>query len=63
MYNKPRMGDDMARKKRGKEKVVKGFDYYSELYGLLMILIAVIGFGFGPVGKFILGIMILLFGE
>lgn len=57
------MGDNMARRKRGKEKVVKGFDYYSELYGLLMILIAVIGFGFGPVGKFILGIMILLFGK
>lgn len=57
------MGDNMARRKRSKEKVVKGFDYYSELYGLLMILIAVIGFGFGPVGKFILGIMILLFGK
>jgi len=57
------MGDNMARRKRSKEKVGKGFDYYSELYGLLMILIAVIGFGFGPVGKFILGIMILLFGK
>ena len=37
----------MAKKKKGKQEETKAFGYSVELTGLILILIGLIGFGFG----------------
>lgn len=54
----------MAKKKEQKEPKKKGFVPSSELIGLLLILLSVIGFGrFGIVGEIISGFAVFLFGS
>ena len=43
----------MAKKKKTKDENTKSFSYSVELTGLILILIGIIGFGFGPVGALI----------
>ena len=43
----------MAKKKKTKDSEAKSFTYSVELTGLILILIGIIGFGFGPVGSII----------
>ncbi len=43
----------MAKKKKTKAQEKENFEYSVELTGLLLILIGIIGFGFGPVGSLI----------
>lgn len=53
----------MAKKKKTKDSEPKGFQYSVELTGLLLVLIGVIGFGFGLVGSFIKKFAMFLVGE
>lgn len=54
----------MAKKKKQKEEDKKPFTYSSELKGLFLILIGLIGFGsFGLVGKIVKNFAIFLFGN
>ena len=54
----------MAKKKKtSKEKEKSQFNYSSELIGLLLILIGILGFGFGPVGALIKKFAMFLVGE
>ena len=55
----------MARKKKTKKKQVQkeSFNYSVELVGLILIVIGIIGFGFGPVGKLIKEFAMFLLGE
>ena len=54
----------MAKKKKSsKHKEKEGFNYSVELTGLLLIVIGIIGFGFGPVGKMIKQFAMFLVGE
>ncbi len=55
--------DSMAKKKSSKENEVKGFQYSVELTGLLLILVGIIGFGFGLVGSIIKKFAMFLVGE
>ena len=41
----------MAKKKKSKEESKENFQYSVELTGLILILLGIIGFGFGPVGS------------
>ena len=43
----------MAKKKKTKAAEKENFEYSVELTGLILILIGLIGFGFGPVGSII----------
>lgn len=53
----------MAKKKTSKTSAKKNDSYAAELWGVLLILIAIMGFGgFGPVGQFIRGFAIFLMG-
>lgn len=53
----------MAKKKTSKSSTKKNDSYAAELWGVLLILIAIMGFGgFGPVGQFIRGFAIFLMG-
>jgi len=47
------MVNNMAKKKKTKDENAKSFTYSVELTGLILILIGIIGFGFGPVGSLI----------
>lgn len=54
----------MAKKKKSsKEKEKANFNYSVELIGLLLIVIGIIGFGFGPVGTMIKKFAMFLVGE
>ena len=53
----------MAKKKKKKE-TKKKFEYAAELYGVLFVLIAILGLGkYGPVGRFITSFFLFLFGS
>ncbi len=53
----------MAKKKKSKEESANKFEYSVELTGLILILIGLIGFGFGPVGAIIKEFAMFLLGE
>src|SRR5574344_133949 len=53
----------MAKKKKSKNEQSEGFQYSVELIGLLLVLIGLIGFGFGIVGAFIKKFAMFLVGE
>src|SRR5574344_1163531 len=53
----------MAKKKKSKNEQSEGFQYSVELIGLLLVLIGLIGFGFGVVGAFIKKFAMFLVGE
>ena len=53
----------MAKKKKTKEAASNKFEYSVELTGLILILIGLIGFGFGPVGAILKEFALFLFGE
>ncbi|MCR5788037.1 MAG: DNA translocase FtsK [Bacilli bacterium] len=52
----------MAKRKRRKKETVSTFKYSVELTGLFLILIGIIGFGFGPVGSLLKKFSIFLVG-
>jgi len=53
----------MAKKKKRKEEKKPQKSYYTELYGLFLILLAIIGIGgYGPVGKLISSFAVFLVG-
>src|SRR5574344_569589 len=53
----------MAKKKKSKNEQTEGFQYSVELIGLLLVLIGLIGCGFGVVGAFIKKFAMFLVGE
>lgn len=53
----------MAKKKKTKDSEPKSFQYSVELTGLVLVLIGIIGFGFGLVGSFIKKFAMFLVGE
>lgn len=53
----------MAKKKKTKDAEANKFAYSVELTGLILILIGLIGFGFGPVGTLIKKFAMFLLGE
>lgn len=53
----------MAKKKKTKEESANKFEYSVELTGLILILIGLIGFGFGPAGALIKEFAMFLLGE
>ncbi len=53
----------MAKKKKTKEDSAGKFEYSVELTGLILILIGLIGFGFGPVGAILKQFAMFLLGE
>ncbi len=53
----------MAKKKKTSSSEPKGFTYSVELTGLILILIGLIGFGFGPVGTLLKKFAMFLLGE
>jgi S-DNA-T family DNA segregation ATPase FtsK/SpoIIIE len=53
----------MAKKKKVKSEESESFQYSAELIGLILILIGLIGFGFGVVGAFIKKFAMFLVGE
>lgn len=53
----------MAKKKKSKSESTSNFTYSVELTGLILILIGLIGFGFGPVGTIIKKFAMFLLGE
>ncbi len=53
----------MAKKKKTKEESANKFEYSVELTGLILILIGLIGFGFGPVGAILKEFAMFLLGE
>lgn len=57
------MVNSMAKKKKTKDSEKQGFQYSVELTGLLLVLIGLIGFGFGPVGALIKKFALFLVGE
>ena len=54
---------NMAKKKKSKDAEASKFTYSVELTGLILILIGLIGFGFGPVGTIIKKFAMFLLGE
>ena len=53
----------MAKKKKKKD-TKKKFEYAAELYGVLFVLIAILGLGkYGPMGRFITSFFLFLFGS
>ena len=57
------MVDIMAKKKKTKDESANKFEYSVELTGLILILIGLIGFGFGPVGAILKEFALFLLGE
>ena len=57
------MVNDMAKKKKTSSENSKSTGYSVELTGLVLILIGLIGFGFGPVGALIKKFAMFLMGE
>ncbi len=57
------MVNNMAKKKKTKEDNANKFEYSVELTGLILILIGLIGFGFGPVGAILKQFAMFLLGE
>ena len=57
------MVNDMAKKKKSKETESKSFGYSVELTGLILVMIGLIGFGFGAVGALIKKFSMFLVGE
>ena len=57
------MVNNMAKKKTSKDADSKSFQYSVELTGLVLVLIGLIGFGFGPVGAIIKKFAMFLTGE
>lgn len=53
----------MAKKKKSKEDAGSSFQYSVELTGLFLILVGLIGFGFGPVGGILKQFAMFLLGE
>lgn len=53
----------MAKKKKSKDAETKSFTYSVELTGLVLILVGLIGFGFGPVGTILKKFAMFLLGE
>ncbi len=53
----------MAKKKKTKDESANKFEYSVELTGLILILIGLIGFGFGPVGALLKEFAMFLLGE
>ena len=53
---------NMAKRKKSKESS-SSFSYSIELTGIILLLIGIIGMGFGPIGKFVKEFAILLAGE
>lgn len=53
----------MAKKKKSKAESTSNFTYSVELTGLILILIGLIGFGFGPVGTMLKKFAMFLLGE
>ena len=53
----------MAKRKRSKSESQSSFQYSIEMTGLLLVLIGIIGFGFGVVGAFIKKFAMFLVGE
>ena len=53
----------MARKKKKKSNSSNGFKYTNELIGLILVLIGILGIGFGPLGIMIKKLAIFLTGE
>ncbi len=53
----------MAKRKKSKEENSNKFEYSVELTGLILILIGLIGFGFGPVGAILKEFAMFLLGE
>lgn len=53
----------MAKKKKSSEESSNKFEYSVELTGLILILIGLIGFGFGPVGVILKQFAMFLLGE
>lgn len=53
----------MAKKKKSKEESGSSFQYSVELTGLFLILVGLIGFGFGPVGAILKQFAMFLLGE
>ena len=53
----------MAKRKKTKDENTNKFEYSVELTGLVLILIGLIGFGFGPVGAIIKEFAMFLLGE
>ena len=57
------MVNDMAKKKSSKEETEKSFQYSVEVTGLVLILVGIIGFGFGMVGSITKKFAMFLVGE
>ncbi len=53
----------MAKKKKTKDESANKFEYSVELTGLILILIGLIGFGFGPAGALLKEFAMFLLGE
>ena len=53
---------NMAKRKKSKESS-SSFSYSIELTGIILLLIGIIGMGFGPIGKFVKEFAIFLAGE
>ena len=53
----------MAKKKKGTSENTKNMTFSVELTGLILILIGLIGFGFGPVGALLKKFAMFLAGE
>ena len=56
------MVNNMAKRRRKKKEKTTSFNYSVELTGLFLILIGIIGFGFGPVGSLLKKFSIFLVG-
>ena len=56
------MVNNMSKRKRRKKEKTTSFKYSVELTGLILILIGIIGFGFGPVGSLLKKFSIFLVG-
>ena len=56
------MVNNMKKHKRRKNEKTSNFKYSVELTGLFLILIGIIGFGFGPVGSLLKKFSIFLVG-
>ncbi len=54
---------NMAKKKRSKKENKNSFSYSVELTGIILMLIGIIGMGFGPIGKFVKEFAMFLAGE
>ena len=53
----------MAKRKQKRKSESRSFGHSAELTGLILILLGIIGFGFGPVGTFLKKFCMFLTGE